>query len=174
MNPRDELRRLGIPADMIDTATVNGQPIGQPQYGRVCVDVCEHGVVRIVIPGPAIGKPRMTQRDKWKKRPCVMRYRDWCDRVRAGVGNTLPAVEDVAELNWTAYFQPPKSWSKTRRLEAMGQRHRSKPDRDNIDKAILDCLFVRDEYIADGRTRKRWDWRARLEVEIVSERKETR
>lgn len=42
--------------------------------------------VRFVVPGTPIGKPRMTQRDKWrvgpKARPCVQRYRDWADAIR--------------------------------------------------------------------------------------------
>lgn len=33
-----------------------------------------------IVPVP---KPRMTQRDKWQKRPAVMRYRAFCDEVRA-------------------------------------------------------------------------------------------
>ncbi|GAG23977.1 unnamed protein product, partial [marine sediment metagenome] len=27
-------------------------------------------------------KPRMTKRDKWKKRPCVIKYRKFCDELR--------------------------------------------------------------------------------------------
>ena len=168
MNPRDELRRMGWPDAMIDTATVNGRPMGEAT-NPVMVEVCPNGNMRLVIPGAAPGKPRMTQQDKWKKRPRVVRYREWCDRVRAAVGDSLPAVEDVAEVNWTAHYEPPRSWSKKRRVAAMGQRHRTKPDRDNIDKAILDCLFAKDERIADGTLRKRWDWKARLEVEIITE-----
>ena len=29
-----------------------------------------------------MGKPRMTQRDKWKKRPCVLRYHAFRDKMR--------------------------------------------------------------------------------------------
>ena len=34
---------------------------------------------------------------------------------------------------------------------------------------MLDCLFLDDQAIADGTLKKRWDWNARLEVEIVIE-----
>jgi len=169
MDVRRELRRMGVPDDVIAGATVvRGKPLADGRgAGMVSVEACLCGTMRIVIPGPPPGKPRMTQRDKWKQRPEVVRYRQWCDRVRAAVGDLLPAAERVAEVNWTAYFEPPPSWSKNRRVAAIGQRHRSKPDRDNIDKALLDCLFRRDERIADGTLRKRWDWNARLEVEII-------
>ena len=36
----------------------------------------------IYIPVTPVSKPRMTQRDKWKKRPCVLRYRAYCDALR--------------------------------------------------------------------------------------------
>jgi len=96
------------------------------------------GQIRIVIPGPPPGKPRMTQRDKWAKRPEVVRYRDWCDLVRATAGKDVPDASLVRELNWTAYFEPPQSWSMKTRAAVIGTCHRQKPDRDNIDKAILD------------------------------------
>lgn len=35
--------------------------------------------------------------------------------------------------------------------------HRAKPDRDNIDKALLDALFNDDSGIASGLIEKRWD-----------------
>ena len=70
------------------------------------------GELQITVPGTPIGKPRMTRRDKWKERPCVMQYRSWCDMVRLIVGNSLPPAGLVLSLNWTATFEPPKSWSK--------------------------------------------------------------
>jgi len=30
-----------------------------------------------------VPKPRQTRSDKWKQRPCVMRYRAFADEVRA-------------------------------------------------------------------------------------------
>jgi len=110
----------------------------------------------------------MTQRDKWAKRPEVVRYRDWCDLVRATAGKDVPDASLVRELNWTAYFEPPQSWSMKTRAAVIGTCHRQKPDRDNIDKAILDCLWPEgDSAIAAGTIRKVWDWNARLEIEII-------
>lgn len=157
----------GVVGDLQPFETLASRP------ETVTVAACPSGTVRIVIPGEPMSKPRMTQRDKWKQRPVVMRYRDWCNRVRAAVGDSLPAPEQIAELNWIAYFEPPRSWSKDRRWRAAGTPHYAKPDRDNIDKAVLDCLFKQDQGIAAGRIEKRWDWKARLEVEIVATTAET-
>jgi Holliday junction resolvase RusA-like endonuclease len=121
----------------------------------------------ITIPGPPMGKPRMTQRDKWKQRDCVMRYRSWADVARFEAGSVPPA-EQVERLDWVAYFEPPPSWSKAKKAEAIGQLHRSKPDRDNIDKAVLDALFKSDSGIAVGTLEKRWGVPARLEITITT------
>jgi len=124
------------------------------------------GQIRITIPGPPPGKPRMTRRDKWAKRPAVARYRAWCDRVRSGAG-TIPAASSVTSVDWCAYFEPPRSWPKKKRVAAIMELHRDKPDRDNIDKAVLDCLWPRgDSAIAQGLIVKRWAWVARMEINI--------
>lgn len=124
--------------------------------------------MQIVIPGAAVGKPRMTQRDKWAKRPEVMRYRAWADLVRLHA-RRLPDAAKIKSLSWSAYFAPPPSWSRRRAQEAIGELHRAKPDRDNIDKAILDTLFDEDSGIAAGHIEKRWDVQARLVILIEYE-----
>jgi Holliday junction resolvase RusA-like endonuclease len=111
----------------------------------------------------------MTQRDKWAQRPAVMRYRAFADQLRACVAEqvgTLPEANQVERLDWVAYFRPAKSWSKKRKAEAIGELHRQKPDRDNIDKAILDVLFEDDKAIAAGTIEKRWAEVPRLEITI--------
>ena len=51
-------------------------------------------------------------------------------------------------------------------MGAIGNLHRLAPDRDNIDKALLDALFPQDKAIAMGHIEKRWDWEPRMEVTI--------
>lgn len=63
----------------------------------------------------------------------------------------------------------PASWSKKRKAEMAGRPHRQKPDRDNIDKAILDSLFDKDEGIAFGTTAKYWDDGQGARIELVLE-----
>lgn len=125
----------------------------------------ESKTIRFTIPGQPMGAPRMTRSDKWKKRDCVVRYRQWKDLARLRAG-TLPDASRVKSLSWTAYFAPSQSWSKRRKAEAIGQMHRHKPDRDNIDKAVLDALFAEDSPIACGTIAKYWDEPPRLEVVI--------
>jgi Holliday junction resolvase RusA-like endonuclease len=83
----------------------------------------------------------------------------------------FPSIDpkEVLSLSWTAYFVPPASWSKTKQAAAIGTLHRSKPDRDNIDKAILDAMFDEDCAIADGEIKKFWGTVACVEIVIVME-----
>ena len=109
----------------------------------------------ITIPISPVGKPRMTQRDKWYKRDCVQRYWDFCEAMRLYARNKVPV--DTDNLSWIVYFPIPKSWSKKKQAEMAGKYHRQKPDRDNIDKAIMDALLKEDCAVAKGSTEKRWD-----------------
>jgi Holliday junction resolvase RusA-like endonuclease len=71
-------------------------------------------------------------------------------------------------VNWTAYFAFPASYSKKKRAGLVGQVHRVKPDRDNVDKGLLDALFQDDSCVALGRLEKFWDdgHGARMVVEV--------
>lgn len=122
-----------------------------------------------VIHGDPMGKPRQSRSDKWKKRDCVVRYRSWADSAREQAPRNL--IKDPVEVNWTAYLPMPKSWSKKKKLEMAGKPHRTKPDRDNIDKALLDALWSEDQGIAKGAIEKRWDdgCGPRLIVEVYSQ-----
>lgn len=104
----------------------------------------------------------MTQRDKWKKRAVVLRYYSFKDQLRMCL-NQIPNLRATLEsgivesLSWTAYFPIPPSWSSRKKVQMAGELHRAKPDRDNIDKAILDALFAEDSGVACGHIEKRWD-----------------
>lgn len=111
--------------------------------------------ISFVVMGEPMGKPRMTQRDVWKKRPVVLRYRDYCDRIKEAVPNRVLDV-DVYAIMVTAFVPMPKSWSKKKKAALLGTICRSKPDWDNIGKAVCDALLKEDSGIADGRARKFW------------------
>jgi Holliday junction resolvase RusA-like endonuclease len=106
---------------------------------------------RFTVMGPAMGKPRMTRRDVWKKRPSVVRYHEYCDRIRAAAGD-LPS--NIIAVIVNAHIMMPKSWSDKKRREArlMGQ----KPDWDNIAKAVCDALLEDDAKLAGGVCWKFW------------------
>jgi Holliday junction resolvase RusA-like endonuclease len=102
-----------------------------------------------------MGKPRMTQRDRWAKRKCVIKYRIWADAIRMCMNGI--SLEDVSCVSWKAYFPFPDSYTSKKRESLCGAPHRVKPDRDNIDKAILDALFDQDAGVAMGNLVKVWD-----------------
>lgn len=80
-----------------------------------------------------------------------MRYRAFADEVRL-LGITLP------DHGWHVTFvlPMPKSWSKRKREAMDGRPHQQTPDKDNLEKALLDALFQDDCHIWDGRVTKRW------------------
>lgn len=124
-------------------------PVGPRQHALV-----NDGFVRFTAYLNPMGKPRMTQRDKWAERPCVVAYRDWCDELREAAPE-LPENPGVVEI--TAYFAIPESWSKKKKAEMAGQYHREHPDGDNVLKGACDCLFREDKGIYNMVIIKRWD-----------------
>lgn len=124
--------------------------------------------IKIDVPVRPMGKPRMTQRDRWKKRPTVERFHQWKDEMRKHLPD-LPPAEKILDLSWRAELMPAKSLSKKKKAEMIGQLHRQKPDRDNIDKAILDLLFSEDQAIASGTIEKVWSERDHLTIYITME-----
>jgi Holliday junction resolvase RusA-like endonuclease len=116
--------------------------------------------------GSPIGKPRMTRSDKWKKRPRVLKYRAFCDSLRAASG-VLPEKADMVLV--TAYCPMPLSWSGKKKAALNGKPCRSKPDWDNIGKAVCDALFDEDCCIWLGLTIKYWCFTGeeRLNVKVL-------
>lgn len=102
----------------------------------------------------AKGKPRMTQQDKWKVRDCVGAYRAYADEMRLKIGRV---PDNIVGLSWVAYFSMPESWSAAKKAEMAGEIHQQKPDRDNVDKGILDINFKDDSGVAYGSMAKLWD-----------------
>ncbi|GAP76973.1 endodeoxyribonuclease RusA [Pseudoalteromonas sp. SW0106-04] len=93
----------------------------------------------------------MSQRDKWKKRPVVVRYFAYKDQCRLQ-GVALP----THGYHITFVLPMPKSWSKKKRMNMLGQPHLNKPDKDNLEKALLDAIFEEDSVVWDGRVTKLW------------------
>lgn len=103
-----------------------------------------------------IGKPRATQRDKWKPSDAVLRYRAWADEVRRQVPvDRVPT--NPLRLRLKVFFSIPASWSKVKKRESLGSHHRQCPDSDNIAKAVMDTFWKQDSGIAVVTIEKRWD-----------------
>ncbi|WP_314417755.1 RusA family crossover junction endodeoxyribonuclease [Pseudescherichia vulneris] len=98
-----------------------------------------------------IGKPRMTQRDRWHQRPETAAYWAYKAQVRL-LGVALPE----SGYHVTFVIPMPKSWSQKKHAQHDGQSHQQKPDKDNLEKALLDAIFDNDSRIWDGRVTKIW------------------
>jgi Holliday junction resolvase RusA-like endonuclease len=122
--------------------------------------------MKFTIYGNPCPKPRMTQRDKWAQRDCVLRYRAWADTARRAAPKDLPT--EPVSVSARAYLPIPKTATKRREFELRGQNHRQKPDADNLLKALTDSLFKRDEGICEMHVQKFWDdgGGPRIEVEV--------
>jgi Holliday junction resolvase RusA-like endonuclease len=113
-----------------------------------------------VYPIAPVPKPRMTQRDKWKKRPCVLRYRAFKDKVRV-YRVTLP--QPCRVVFW---LPMPRSWTDTEKRAHDGQPHQQKPDLDNLLKALGDAVHSNDAHLWNIQAEKRWtSGKPRIEVE---------
>lgn len=90
-------------------------------------------------------KPRMTRSDKWKKRPCVIKYWKFCEDIRreAAKNNYIPGNA----LSLTFILSMPRSWSKKKRIEMNSKPHMMRPDIDNLLKAFQDALLKEDSHV---------------------------
>lgn len=109
----------------------------------------------------------MTRGDRWKRRPCVMRYWAWKDLAKKCVEEQIGALPDAKQIrcfDMLAIFEPPKT-----KQSRIGELHRQRPDLDNVAKCAFDSLFSEDCAIAKAVLEKRWGSQARLEITIELE-----
>lgn len=107
-----------------------------------------------------VPKPRMTQRDRWERRPCVVEYWRYKDALlRAGVDKVIESGVVVVFF----VFPPPASWSKKKCISMMGRAHRVKPDLDNLVKGLLD-IVKNDSHVHTICAYKTWGETGRVDV----------
>lgn len=117
------------------------------------------------IPLAPVPKPRMTQRDRWAKRPAVVRYYEFCDLLRNEWVNLTDdqAVPPVLVLRFN--IPMPQSWSRVKKESMRGGGHQQRPDIDNLIKAFLDALCEDDSYVYSVTAEKYWSDEGSIEVE---------
>jgi len=109
----------------------------------------EGGVFYPIVPYPA---PRMVRSDRWRKRPCVLKYRAFRDEVRLR-GVVIPS----GQFKVTFFMAIPRSYSQAKRDAMDGQPHTSnRADADNLLKALLDAALKSDGHIWSPHPEKRW------------------
>ncbi len=110
-----------------------------------------------IVPLP---KPRMVRSDKWKQRPCVMKYRAYADELRLKcnlIGYELGHVLDLIFI-----LPMPKSWGKKKKVSMDGHYHLQTPDIDNLCKAFMDSLAKNDSFVSVIHVEKRWGYSGKI------------
>lgn len=116
-----------------------------------------HSSPLIVFNVNPMGKPRMTQRDKWLKPPrkpvaLYWSFKDVLKAESAKINFSMPE----SDYHIFCIIQMPNSWSDKKKNQMNNAPHQQKPDKDNIEKGILDALLDDDSKVWDGRVTKRW------------------
>lgn len=103
-----------------------------------------------ITPSPYV---RQTQSDKWKKRPAVLKYRAFRDEVAFKI-KELPM-----DFFHVVFLLPvPRSWSQARKMKMIGRPHQQTPDKDNLEKGLLDAIYreANDAFVWNTASTKLW------------------
>lgn len=123
--------------------------------------------MKVILPGPIVGKPTMTSSDRWNERDCVLRYRAFCDRLRykAYGSNRKQPLPGPTRLAVSCFI------ADTNKHFKRAGPHTQKPDATNILKAVEDALFLNDQVIYSAHCTKAWANGSpeRIEVEWFTE-----
>lgn len=112
----------------------------------------------------AQGRPRLSARNGFARAYDPIKSAQYKIAIRGALSRmvTHQPLESSLYIDIEFSFSPPKSWSKKRQISAIkGEiRHTSKPDIDNLAKALLDAcnglLWLDDSQITDAHIRKRY------------------
>lgn len=97
--------------------------------------------------------PRQSPRDKWKPSKAVQVYRAFRDEIGYKI-DELPA-----DFFHVFFLLPmPPSWSDKKKSETVGWPHTQKPDKDNLEKGLVDAVYRNrdDAHIWNGASTKLW------------------
>ena len=114
-------------------------------------------MIHLRIPGPAKGKERARVGKGGGYTPKQTKDAEAQIKAIARHAGVKP-IDGPVQVTIRAVYEPPKSWTKKRRSEAMGSWKISAPDRDNIEKLVTDALnriaYHDDAQIVTGTTQK--------------------
>lgn len=152
---------LSVTEEMFEYKT---RPNKQIDLGDTQINI--KGNLLMVFDVEPVGKPRMTQSDKWKndithpdpkrrQRKPVHNYFKFKDKV---IEQSLAANFKLPESNFRVVFIIPMShsWSDKKKSLMNNTPHQQKPDADNMIKALKDSLCKDDSVIWDYRITKYW------------------
>lgn len=120
----------------------------------------------IILEITPVPKPRMTQRDKWDKRPSVQKYWAFKEQVQVRIKEAKIDPELYNALDIRFYVPMPKSWSKKKKKAKCFTPHTIRPDVDNFCKSALDSLYKEDSKIYRISAVKYWAMEGSMEIEF--------
>ena len=133
------------------TFLVIGKPVGQPRHRVSTIG----GRGRLYLP---------------KSHP-VHAYKAAIKVAFTGVAGDWETITGPVQLSVHCRFAMPNSWSRKKRCEMQGTLHDSKPDADNVVKAVKDALtdagvWLDDSQVALEFVSKRWSIMSQTEIRI--------
>ena len=119
----------------------------------------------LIYEGHIVAKPRMVKSDRWKKRSVVERYWAFKDLINLAAKNQNFTLGECFSVIFE--IEMPKSWSQKKRDTMDGQPHKSRPDLDNLEKGICDCLLSEDSGVWRITAEKRWAEKNRIIIQNI-------
>lgn len=113
-----------------------------------------------------MGKPRMTQRDKWLNPPRtpILKHRIAKQGMQAYALMNKCVLKEQFKI--TFVLAMPDSWSNKKKAQMDGSAHRQKPDLDNLLKFVMDALLPEgDEKVHTITALKRWGYEGKVIIE---------
>jgi Holliday junction resolvase RusA-like endonuclease len=122
---------------------------------------------RLEFIGAPVAKPRMTQADRWKKRPVTEKYWKFKDAIKSTARRQGFVLGQTYKV--TFYMPLPKSMSMKRKQAMIGKPHKLRPDLDNLLKSLNDCLMDEDSSVYYVVAVKKWAIGGKIIVENYPE-----
>ena len=85
---------------------------------------------------PPTAAPRQSRRDRWAPSKAVLEYRAFRDEVAL-------KIKELPDDFFHAVFliEMPKSWPERKKKQMSGEPHTTTPDKDNLEKALIDAVY---------------------------------
>jgi len=123
-----------------------------------------------------MGAVRMSKSDTWKtdpnhpnvlkrQRDVVRRYFEYKNCVTKECNENNYMLGET--LNVVFYLPMPKSWSEKKKRAHQFAPHKSKPDLDNLVKAVMDALKKQDSDVYQLTAEKRYDYNGYIVIKNI-------
>lgn len=113
--------------------------------------------------GKPVAKPRMVRSDRYKKRPVVLNYWAFKDRIIHQAKQQGFKLSNAYKVTFVMPF--PEKLAEQKKVEYEGKPHQIRPDLDNMLKALNDCLMAEDSEVHYVSCRKIWGRVGKIIVE---------